>query len=141
MSQAAETAQPKLVTIAEIRAQFPAGIITPSEKWISRKARELKLGRQYGKVFLVRSDFISRYLESEPPCQASGEKPKKTVPSRTPGAVRSRSGKRTARQPTSALSEALELARSPKPARAESKSKENITSASICRFPKPQTSR
>jgi hypothetical protein len=127
----------RMITIADLQKQYPTDP-PPSARWISSKAKLHKLGKQHGKFFLVREDFIQRYSEIDE-CQVTEKSSRKTERSHTPTGASSRSGKRTARLNTDPVSEALALARSPKLVPSESRSREHITSASISRLPKRLT--
>jgi len=121
---------PQLMTLEQAQDLFPDS--PPSTRWISKTAKDLGCYVKVGRRVYITDDFLEK-LRSQWPTSASTE-PKTAARSTTSGRG-SRSASMTVPSSGEILSEALELAQSPKPETPREKSKLNTTSGRVVQFP------
>jgi len=115
----------KLLTLKQAQQLFP-GNSKPSLRLLAAEARRLKCGRRFGRNFYIFAIALDCLIRGEEWLDFEKSR-SKTASGSTTGAGSSPSRRRTARQSTDELSEALALATTQRPKRLAVASRQNST--------------
>lgn len=132
---------PKLLTLQQVRDLFPSapGQPAPSKRWISDRAKSLRLGKKCGKYVYVHPDFIEQVIKC--PTGAFTSTPKKTARKSGTFVADNLCEERMGLSDESRLTVVLAQLQSMKPAKGRGNSPTNTSKKKIVPFPKRKRER